>query len=196
MTTPPSATYPPSTVPGPEHTEPEDHTLLYWSYASASILAGFSVVLAIFPRMLVVLAHSASETGTSLTPLESFLGLHFGIWLAAIGISLLLNVPSLSPIPPSASHSSTHPLMITITVTSLLSSLLAYNNKDVQALSSLFSLGFFVIGVWGLWSLVFQGTARFSKKTGADKHTSSFMFKNKASASQHKKRYREAGGQD
>lgn len=66
------------------------------THAAPTSLAGFSVVLAIFPRMLVVLAHSASETGTSLTPLESFLGLHFGIWLAAIGISLLLNVCGLA----------------------------------------------------------------------------------------------------
>ncbi len=50
--------------------------------------------LSLFPRLLLFLSES-SATGEArgiLTPLESFLALHFGIWLTAIAATLILNV--------------------------------------------------------------------------------------------------------
>jgi hypothetical protein len=75
------------------------------------------------------------------------------------------------------------------------SSLLAYNDKTVGPLATVFFAGFLIIGIWGLWSAVFAETAAYSKKTGADKHTSSFLFKNKSSASEQKKKWRKSIGQ-
>ena len=38
--------------------------------------------------------------------------------------------------------------------------------------------------------MVFEGTSRYSRKTGADKHTSRFLFGNKAAASSRKKEWK------
>lgn len=39
---------------------------------------------------------------------------------------------------------------------------------------------------------MFEGTSRISKKTGADKHTSAFLFGNKTAASKQKKEWKAA----
>lgn len=44
--------------------------------------------------------------------------------------------------------------------------------------------------------MAFEGTGNYSNKTGADKHTSSFMFGNKASASQQKKLWKKEQGEE
>jgi hypothetical protein len=53
-----------------------------------------SMGLTIFPRLLLFISDTAraTERRTALTPLESFLALHFGIWLAAISLALVFNV--------------------------------------------------------------------------------------------------------
>jgi hypothetical protein len=53
-----------------------------------------AMCLILFPRLLLFISEttSATERRTALTPLESFLALHFGIWLAATSLALALNV--------------------------------------------------------------------------------------------------------
>jgi len=55
------------------------------------------------------------------------------------------------------------------------------------------SVVFFIsmtIGLWGLWAIVFANSSSISKTTGADKHTSAFIFGNEAAASSQKKRFK------
>lgn len=42
-----------------------------------------------------------------------------------------------------------------------------------------------VLGMLGLLLLVFRGEGKVSKRTGADKRTSGFIFKNKESVKKH-----------
>jgi hypothetical protein len=60
-----------------------------WSIFAAVLFALLATVLAAFPRLLLFLAQSSNA---QLTPLESFLAIHFGLFLFAIALTLLLNV--------------------------------------------------------------------------------------------------------
>lgn len=60
-----------------------------WSILAAVLLILQATVLAVFPRLLLFLVESPTD---QLTPLESFLALHFAISLFAIALALLLNV--------------------------------------------------------------------------------------------------------
>jgi hypothetical protein len=56
-------------------------------------------VLTLFPRLLLFISESESiseHPRSSLTPLESFLALHFGIWLSAIAVALVTNASCVS----------------------------------------------------------------------------------------------------
>lgn len=66
--------------------------------------------LVLFPRLLLFISETASpyERRSALTSLESFLALHFGIWLAAVALALVLNVRYISPIFHLASQPSFH----------------------------------------------------------------------------------------
>jgi len=74
-----------------------------------------------------------------------------------------------------------------ITSFSLLSAFLAYNTTNAGNLPKLYSACTGLVGIWGLWVITFAGPKFISRKTGADKHTSAFMFGNKSSASEQKK---------
>jgi len=45
------------------------------------------------------------------------------------------------------------------------------------------------VSLWGIWVILFESSTRLSKKTGADKHTSAFLFNNKTAASVQKKEW-------
>lgn len=185
-----------------------------------------------FPRLLLFISETASpnERRSSLTSLESFLARHFGIWLAAIALALVLNVSNIpliphlnfqppflqipSPSSPAASQTSSvtsdHPLLRSVTFASSLSAFLAYNTSDVGPLATIVCVGSAITGLWGLWTvcletilqslilkyvlvlgqIVFGDSSLVSNKTGADKHTSSFIFGNKQAASVQKKLWR------
>ena len=121
-----------------------------------------------------------------------------------------LQVPSPKPpIPSQADEVPSHPLLTPLTVATNISAFLAWNTKDVGALSSIvFSISM-TIGLWGLWTasdnelcslltcvlnyepqIVFANSSSISKTTGADKHTSAFIFGNEAAASSQKKRFK------
>ncbi|ETW85880.1 hypothetical protein HETIRDRAFT_311279 [Heterobasidion irregulare TC 32-1] len=162
----------------------KDATLASWSWAAASLLGAWSSALIFFPRALLF----AAEEGQTLTPLEGFLALHFGILLAAVSLALILNIPSAQPIPQRLQHTPpSHPLLVPLTSVALLSAFLSYNTRTAGSLPFLFSLCTGTVGIWGLWAVIFAGPTRVSHKTGADKHTSAFIFGNKAAASVQKR---------
>ena len=50
------------------------------------------VILVLLPRVIVFASQTSDQSRVQLTPLEGFLALHFGIWLVAISLALVLNV--------------------------------------------------------------------------------------------------------
>jgi len=146
----------------------------------------------VFPRIFLLLSESSEESRTVLTPLEFFLSVHLGLGLICLAVGLLLGTPN----PPYLSSNAIqpaplqHPLILPTSATMLVSSLLAYNStRSVGSLGTLVSGVSGLIGVWGTWVIVFGESSSISKRTGADKHTSSFLFGNKAAASAIKKRW-------
>jgi hypothetical protein len=65
-----------------------DNSLAVWSWLSAALLTILAATLTLSPRLLLFLSDSA----VTLTPLEAFLAVHFGIFLAALALTLILNV--------------------------------------------------------------------------------------------------------
>jgi len=65
-------------------------------------------------------------------------------------------------------------------------------SSEIGSLGAVFSVFMGFIGVWGLFLVIFAGPASYSKKTGADKHTSAFLFGNKNAASVIKKEWKKA----
>lgn len=65
-----------------------NNSLAIWSWVSAALLTILAATLTLSPRLLLFL----SESAVSLTSLEAFLALHFGIFLAALALTLVLNV--------------------------------------------------------------------------------------------------------
>ncbi|TFK42528.1 hypothetical protein BDQ12DRAFT_676361 [Crucibulum laeve] len=79
------------------------HSLLLFPFNLPSRLVVLASCLTLFPRLLLFISETAAtqDRRTALTPLESFLALHFGIFLSALALTLVLNVSSilLSSIP-------------------------------------------------------------------------------------------------
>jgi len=165
-------------------------TVTVWAYGSTALLATLAIPMVFFPRVLLFTSETGPNSRTALTPLESFLALHGGILLFALAMSLLFNIPSDRPVAQMTSKVAGHPLLVPLTTASTLIAFLSYNTKSVSSLASLVFLGSATIGVWGLWTIMFSGTSNVSKKTGADKHTSRFLFGNKSAASVQKTRWK------
>ncbi|KAL1747529.1 hypothetical protein HDZ31DRAFT_80374 [Schizophyllum fasciatum] len=169
-----------------------DGAVSTWSWVAAGLFSLLACILTLSPRLLLFLSEVVAEDDTrrALTPLESFLALHFGIWLAALSVSVLLNIPSSDPIPSREPNTNYHPLLAPVAVAGDLSAFLAWNTKSVGSLATLFSFLEGLIGLWGTWTIVFAGTSSISRKTGADKHTSSLFFGNRNAASVQKKKWK------
>ncbi|KJA27348.1 hypothetical protein HYPSUDRAFT_35206 [Hypholoma sublateritium FD-334 SS-4] len=95
-----------------------------------------------------------------------------------------------APLPSLEDAVPTHPLLMPLTIAAITSAFLAWNSDDVGSLSTLFFLFSGTIGLWGLWEITFANSSAISKTTGADKHTSAFLFGNKNAASVQKKEMR------
>ncbi|KAF9483752.1 hypothetical protein BDN70DRAFT_799262 [Pholiota conissans] len=174
-------------------------SLAVWSVCSAVLLALLAALLALAPRLLLFLAQSPHS---SLTPLEAFLALHFALFLSALALAVFLNasraycaVASCSSFSRSPRRTPTQPLLVPLSIAATISAFLAWNTKDVGSLSSVFFALSCTIGLWGLWETAFANSSAISETTGADKHTSSFIFGNKAAASSQKKQLRKGKGE-
>ncbi|KAI0362126.1 hypothetical protein OH77DRAFT_1441368 [Trametes cingulata] len=166
----------------------DETVILWWAWVSAILLIVLASALILFPRLLLFLSETGTERRVALTPLESFMALHTGILLFSVALGLIFNIPSNQP---TARPSTTgHPMLASLSGACVLISFIAYNTKSVGALSFLVCLGSGTIGLWGIWAIVFSGTSSISRRTGADKHTSRFIFGNKAAASVQKKRWK------
>ncbi|EDR14321.1 uncharacterized protein LACBIDRAFT_306033 [Laccaria bicolor S238N-H82] len=151
------------------------NVLAYWSSTAAALLIVLAVCFALCSFS---------------TNLETFLAQHLAIFFIAIAITLVVNIPSSTPPPLPAEFNPNQPLLVPLSAAAIISAFFAWNSRATSPLVTLFFLVDIVIGLWGLWALVFNGPAVLSKTTGADKHTSSFIFGNKASASKQKKRWK------
>jgi hypothetical protein len=169
-----------------------DYTISIWAWTSATLLFLLALCLILSPRLLLFVSETSSNTErrTALTPLESFLALQFGILLSALSMALIFNIPSTSPAAPNEHATPNHPLLVPVGLACTLTAFLSYNTSTVGPLAFTFFLGSTVISLWSLWVIIFAESSSVSKKTGADKHTSSFIFGNKAAASSVKKRWR------
>ena len=134
-----------------------------------------------------------------LSPYESFLSRAFGTTLVLAAFLVLVCSGELKRVYRGDSQGDTLPddrsTTATITLVSTLlyhlaMATLSYTYGSKPAMSStLMTLGggaHLVLGVAGLLVVVFRGEGRTSKRTGADKRTSGFPFKNSEAAKKHK----------
>jgi len=172
----------------------EDATISSWAWTAAASLGALSACLVLFPRAMLMFSDESTPR-TMLTPLERYLALQLGILLAAAAATLITTIPSTNPVAPWSQRSRAdlayHPLLVPVTSASLLMGFTSYNTSSAGGLPSLVALGSSVVGLYGLWAIMFAGSASVSKKTGADKHTSAFIFGNKSAASVKKKYWRQ-----
>jgi len=173
--------------------ELRDESASYWAWVTAAWFLILSLPLLLFPRFTLFLSTparaSTSEIRENLTPLESYLCTHVGIGLFALAVALVTSIPSPPPIVTAGVQPvpERHPLLVPLSLALSVTAFASYNTSGVGALGIVMCLGSGLTGLWGIWVMLFEGTGNYSNKTGADKHTSSFMFGNKASASQQKK---------
>ncbi|KAI0082646.1 hypothetical protein K474DRAFT_1654766 [Panus rudis PR-1116 ss-1] len=162
----------------------------------APSLLALAVPMILFPRFLLFVSATASENRNELTPLERYLALNGGILLFAFALALLFNIRSDSVIA-EAQKAQGHPLLVPLTSACTLIAFISYNTSSVSSLALLVFMGSAVIGAWGWWTVLFSGSSYRSRKTGADKRTSRFLFGNKSAASaQNKKWKKERAAQD
>ncbi|KAI0336560.1 hypothetical protein GY45DRAFT_1350267 [Cubamyces sp. BRFM 1775] len=165
----------------------DDGVITAWAWTSALLLLVLAVPLILSPRLLLFLSETGIERRAALTPLESFMAVHTGLLLFAVALALIFNIPPDNMEVTSKGEAHGHPLLGPLSSVCVLISFIAYNTTSVGGLSFLICLGSGVIGAWGLWAVLFSGPSYLSRKTGADKRTSRFLFGNKAAASVQKK---------
>lgn len=165
-----------------------DASVSIWAWTSAAIFAAFSLCLTLFPRLLLFLADDSGGRRT-LTSLERFFALQLGIMLGIASLTIIAMIPN--DWPTGLEHrSNSHPLLWPVTATSLMMTLVSYSNSTVSTLATTSMWGTSVIGFLGLWLIIFEGSSAVSRKTGADKHTSAFIFGNKSAASVKKRKWK------
>ncbi|CAG8631162.1 14560_t:CDS:2 [Acaulospora colombiana] len=135
-----------------------------WALAVASLTLLITVPLLFFPRFLVFLV---GAQGT-LTPLEQFLSYQLGVLLLAVAAGSIMAVCSSVMLyrykpytslqtPEDSSGTNTpanHPLMTPVTICAALSSLIAWNSKDIGSLGVFVCVGTGIIGAWGFWTRI------------------------------------------
>ncbi|KAH8083088.1 hypothetical protein HD553DRAFT_313222 [Filobasidium floriforme] len=194
-------------------------TALSWLFLLAIPLLLFPRLLAFLaqsnndPSFNLASSHKKGQHYDDLTPLEKLLAQQLG-W-GCVGVAVVLaciiaspNSPA-PPFPPLSSTTSLPPpvpalppttalrLSILLTISSLLSlsAFFIYNNQSVgQAVSVGVGMGNAILGIWGFWVGLFGFGGKISKKTGADKRTSAFPFKNKNAASVQKSKWKAERG--
>ncbi|KAF9075223.1 hypothetical protein BDP27DRAFT_1380833 [Rhodocollybia butyracea] len=150
------------------HEAEMDDAASTWTIVAALLLVLFAAILTLSPQFLLFLS---TDTPSTMTSLERFLSVHFGIWLFTIAVALVLNIPSSSPLPLGFNQPG-HPLLKPFTFAALFSSIISYNTRSVGSLASIHCVIIGVVGLWGLWV-----------------HTSAFIFGNKSASSKQKKEW-------
>ncbi|KAL4251722.1 hypothetical protein ABKN59_004488 [Abortiporus biennis] len=168
-----------------------DQTITWWAYGSTALLLCLAIPMILFPRLLLFASETSADRRNTLTNLEAFLSLNGGIILVALATALLFNIPSQPELQTTQEPPSGHPLLLPLTSACTIIAFLNYNTMSASSLGLLVFLGSAFIGGWGIWTILFAGSSYRSKKTGADKHTSRFLFGNKAAASVKKKLWKE-----
>ncbi|KIO28177.1 hypothetical protein M407DRAFT_184209 [Tulasnella calospora MUT 4182] len=174
-----------------------DESSGYWAWITAAWFTILGLSLLISPRLILFLATPynapVAVIREAMTPLESFFCTHVGIGLLALAIALVTSVVTSIPSPPPIIRagvvppSQTHPLLAPLSFALVTTAFISYNTRTVGSLGIIMTFGCGITGLWGLWVMAFEGTGDHSNKTDADKHTSSFLLGNKASASEQKK---------
>ncbi|KAJ3552984.1 hypothetical protein NM688_g3863 [Phlebia brevispora] len=172
----------------------QEQAVALWAYVTTALLMIIAIPMIFFPSVLLYIAETNEDRRNTLTPLEAFLALHSGILLVAFAMGLLFNVPASSSIQVSESSPQPHPLLVPLTTSCALIAFISYNTTSVGHLATLVFLGSATVAIWGIWTILFAGTSYISRKTGADKRTSRFLFGNKAAASSQKKEWKKHQG--
>ncbi|KAF2866803.1 hypothetical protein BDV95DRAFT_583814 [Massariosphaeria phaeospora] len=158
----------------------------FYSYGTAAWLTLQAAPLIASPTMIVTLL---SPEVREATPLEVYFSRCLGLSLITVGI---LNVLLTGSVPLSsrlgATTSDDDPkapyALPTLTVTSLFHAAYAFYAYGLWTQTGIFSFSFAVAGsgilcTIALWCILFASSnGRISRKTGADKRTSGFPFKN------------------
>ncbi|KAG1782582.1 hypothetical protein EV702DRAFT_960777 [Suillus placidus] len=161
----------------------QDGAIGLWAWISAALFIVFSTSLTLFPRFLLFMTEPSGGRSI-LSPLESFLAVQLGIAMGAVALTLVITIPNASSIGfQHDEHVNSHPLLVPVTSASVLLAFLSYNKSGVGSFGSFIFLGSSFVGLFGLWVLLFAGPSVISKKTGADKRTSAFIFGNRNAAS-------------
>jgi hypothetical protein len=71
-------------------------SLTVWACATAGLLVVLASALVLSPRLLLFLSQTGTQQRTALTALEAFLAIHFGVYLVAVAVALILNVGRIS----------------------------------------------------------------------------------------------------
>ncbi|KAJ1309769.1 hypothetical protein OPQ81_006535 [Rhizoctonia solani] len=179
--------------------EGEADDLSTWAWLSAVWLIILASCLLLFPRFLLFLSTPPNRLAReSLTPLEQFLSTQLGIGLLVVSFTLVTSIPSHHPADAIKQYHSAHnhPLLIPLTAGFAFIAFLAYNKPtdEIGSLGFLVFMGNSLCALYGSYLILFNGPTVRSKKTGADKHTSSFLFGNKNAASIQKKKWRKEHG--
>ncbi|KAG8750748.1 hypothetical protein FRC12_012750 [Ceratobasidium sp. 428] len=180
--------------------EGEADDLSTWAWLSALWLMALAACLLLFPRFLLFVSTPPGGLAReSMTSLEQFLATQLGVGLIVVSFTLVTSIPSYHPADATKLYSGAHnhPLLIPLTSGFAFIAFICYN----KSIDEIGSLGFIIfcgngaLALYGGYLALFQGPTLRSKKTGADKHTSSFLFGNKNAASVQKKQWRKEHNQ-
>ncbi|KAI4754700.1 hypothetical protein E4T52_13134 [Aureobasidium sp. EXF-3400] len=166
-----------------------------YNQATAALLALEAAPLLLSPSMAAWMASSEPKT---VSAFETLVARELGFALLLCSFLALLFSGELHRLwddadnVPSASATASSPYSSATTIATLLyhlaTGVLMYVSSTSAQLSGILvagALAHMVLGGAGLLVLVFANDGKISKRTGADKRTSGFMFKNQAHVQKH-----------
>ncbi|KAF1840960.1 uncharacterized protein K460DRAFT_370940 [Cucurbitaria berberidis CBS 394.84] len=160
----------------------------FYSYGTAAWLATQAAPLVASPTMIVALLSPEVREATTL---EVYFSRTLGFTLLTLGILTVLltgSVPLSSRLSEGATTSAADPkapyALPTLTITAIFHAAYAFYGYGMWTETGVISFGLGTIGsgflsAVALWCILFASSdGRISRKTGADKRTSGFPFKN------------------
>ncbi|KAK3203703.1 hypothetical protein GRF29_106g386842 [Pseudopithomyces chartarum] len=169
----------------------------FYSYGTAAWMAIQAAPMIASPTMIVTLLSPEVREATTL---EVYFSRCLGLALLTVGVLNVLltgSVPLSSRLTEGATTSAADPkapyALPTLTITAFFHAALAFYGYAMWTEVGIFSFGLGTIGsgffcAIALWCILFASSdGRISRKTGADKRTSGFPFKNNKAHSEQKK---------